>query len=135
MLQTKQKTFKDYIYINSLRWENKIVFEVSEEITNKNVIISPLILITFVENAVKYTSKLKGKHNIVIQLKVNDEELFFKCQNPYNAAYVLTDDWKSSGVGLKNTQKRLELLYPNQHELKIDDQKNQFIVTLKLRLC
>lgn len=126
---------KDYMYMNSLRWEDKIIFEVDEEIKNENVLISPLILITFVENAVKYTSKLKGENKVSIRLKVSDKELFFTCENPYNAEYVLTDDWKSSGIGLKNTKKRLELLYPNQHELKIEDRKDQFKVTLKLDIC
>ncbi|WP_420573437.1 sensor histidine kinase [Kordia sp.] len=134
-IQLDWEHIKDYIYINSLRWEDKITFDVSEDITNNNVLISPLILLTFVENAVKYTSKLKGKNKIAIGLKVSDEKLFFSCVNPYNNAYELTDDWKSSGIGLNNTKKRLALLYPNQHELKIDDQNNQFTVTLKLSLC
>ncbi|WP_298518940.1 sensor histidine kinase [uncultured Kordia sp.] len=126
---------KDFIYINSLRWEDKIVFEIDEEITNNKLLISPLILITFVENAVKYTSKLKGENRIVISLKINNEELFFTCKNPYNAEYVLSDDWESSGIGLKNTKKRLELLYPNRHELIIEDQNALFNVMLKLDLC
>ena len=134
-IATDWQHIKDFMYMNSLRWEDKIIFEVDEEITNKNVLISPLILITFVENAVKYTSKLKGENTIVIKLIANDKELFFTCVNPYNSSYILTDDWKSSGIGLKNTKKRLKLLYPNQHELKIEDQKDQFMVSLKLNLC
>lgn len=134
-IQLDWQHIKDYMYINSLRWEDKIIFDVKEEITNGNVLISPLILLTFVENAVKYTSKLKGENTISINLKINEKELFFTCVNSYNAEYILTDDWKSSGIGLNNTKKRLELNYPNQHELKIEDQNDQFAITLKLNLC
>lgn len=126
---------KDYIYINSMRWEDKIIFNVTEDIRNENVLIAPLILITFVENAVKYTSKLKGENTIRMDLKVTEETLLFRCENSYNPDYVLTEEWKSSGVGLKNTKKRLELLYPNRYSLHIEPKDNQFVVELKLDLC
>lgn len=134
-IQLDWQHIKDFIYINSLRWEDKIVFDVQEEITDKNVLISPLILLTFVENAVKYTSKLKGENKIAIRLTVSDKELFFICKNAYNSEYELTDEWKSSGIGLKNTKKRLELLYPNRHELKISAENGLFNVALKLDVC
>jgi LytS/YehU family sensor histidine kinase len=127
---------KDFISISKYRWENKLTFEINEEFDAKNHLISPLILITFIENAVKYTTKLKGNNHIIsIDLNVQNNELFLKCSNPCNSKYSLEKDWESSGIGLTNTIKRLGLLYPKNHNLKIEESKIMFVITLEMTLC
>lgn len=128
--------FKDFISINKYRWEDKLTFEISEEFESKNHLISPLILITFIENVVKYTSKQKGNNHIIsIDINIQNNELFFKCSNPCKLSYSLENDWESSGLGLKNTIKRLDLLYPKKHILTIEESETMFVITLKMTLC
>ncbi len=127
---------KDFISINKYRWEDKLTFEISEDFESKNHLISPLILITFIENAVKYTSKQKGNNHIIsIAINIQNNELFFKCSNPCNSTYSLENEWESSGLGLKNTMKRLDLLYPKKHSLIIEESETMFVITLKMTLC
>lgn len=135
-LKKDWKHLKDFISISKYRWEDKLIFKIDEDFDNQDLLISPLILITFVENAVKYTSKLKGDgHIITIDLNIQDCELSFKCANPYNSNYFLEKELESSGIGLKNTVKRLDLLYPKKYSLKIEEIENMFVSTLKMTLC
>ncbi|HAS44135.1 MAG TPA: hypothetical protein DCS93_26895 [Microscillaceae bacterium] len=125
---------KNYIGICELRWEGKIEFEIEENINDPTVLISPLLLMTFVENAIKYTSKIKGSQKISIQIKWADGCLFFDCKNPYDPAFNISDFSTSTGIGLKNTRQRLELLYPDKHTLTIDTNNSMFTVKLTVFL-
>ncbi|OJJ16762.1 hypothetical protein BKI52_33180 [marine bacterium AO1-C] len=123
---------KNYVSICEFRWEDKIEFEIEESIDDTTALISPLLLMTFVENAIKYTSKIKGQQKISIQMKLADGYLLFCCENPYNPTFNPSDFSTSTGIGLRNTQQRLELLYPNKHELTIN--KNAATFTIKLAM-
>lgn len=124
----------DFIKIHQLRWKDKITFEIEEEIEEELLFISPLILITFVENAIKYTSKLRGNNRIVINLKVLGEQLEFFCKNKYDPNSLLSKGLESDGIGLENTKKRLALLYPQRHHLQIDKKETCFAIVLKIEL-
>ncbi len=134
-VKTDWQHCKDFIAISTLRWEEKIIFDLKEEIHNESAFISPLIFITFIENAVKYTSKLKGENKIKIDLKVTEDQVSFQCSNIYDSNYMLSHKWESGGIGLTNTKKRLELLYPNKHDLIIQDDGTVFKVDLNILLC
>jgi sensor histidine kinase YesM len=126
---------KDFIEINRLRWGDKIEFVFTNEIENKKLQIAPLLLITFVENAVKYTSKLKGNHHTIeIEYLVKSNMLTFSSKNSFDKNYKLSDQWEESGIGLSNTKKRLDLMYKNQYELNIEMHDNIFTVHLSLEL-
>ena len=49
--------------------------------------------------------------------------------------YFLEKEWEFSGIGLKNTVKRLDLLYPKKYSLKIEENENMFVSILKMTLC
>ncbi|WP_299671786.1 histidine kinase [uncultured Polaribacter sp.] len=126
---------KDFIEINRLRWGEKINIIFTNKIENNQLQIAPLLLITFIENAVKYTSKLKGNyHKIEIEYMVKNNRLIFSCNNSFDKNYKLTTEWEESGVGLSNIQKRLDLMYKNQYNLQIGNTHAIFNVHLKLEL-
>ena len=83
--------------------------------------ISPFILMTFVENAFKHISRHTGKSNwINIKLKVNQQQMDVFIANsisPGETAQVVN----YGGIGLKNVQRRLDLVYPGQYELDIQN--------------
>ena len=100
---------------------------------NGNIKIAPLILITFIENAFKYVGFNEGKENrIAIELNYDSDidTLKFTIFNTKDI-FVNTAE-KSSGLGIANTKRRLELLYPERHLLEIDDQETGFTATLTL---
>ncbi|WP_281987071.1 sensor histidine kinase [Aquimarina aggregata] len=127
---------KDYISLQKERLTNKIEVIFSEDIDNPKKQIAPLLLIPFVENAFKYTSVLKGKkHTIKIRLKIQDNDFSFYCENPrLDAQKEIETNWEESGIGIKNTQNRLQLLYPDQYKLSIEESEALFKVMLSIAI-
>jgi LytS/YehU family sensor histidine kinase len=101
-----------------------------------NLFIAPFVLIPFIENAFKHVSRGKDKANwIKMGLYVEQQELHFEISNstssePEPSVELL----QHQGIGLKNVQRRLDLLYPAKHRLNIQDSEYQFRATLHLHL-
>ena len=91
-----------------------------------------MLLIPFVENAFKHLSHNgNGAHNTVsIELSRQDGEMQFCIQNTTEARPPET----YGGIGLKNVKRRLELLYPQKHQLDVAETAGWYRVDLKLKL-
>jgi LytS/YehU family sensor histidine kinase len=91
--------------------------------------IAPMLLIPLVENAFKH-SKFEDKANgwININLKVTEESLNLNVQNSLPDSSHSTDN--TGGIGLVNVRRQLELIYPDQFQLSIDEKDNIFSVEL-----
>ena len=99
--------------------------------------IAPFILMTFVENAFKHVSKHADQPNwirIVVNLDTERRQLNFSVANS-TAHHSLTDVVRYGGIGLKNVQRRLDLIYPGQHELEIQSNNSKFEVRLQLSIA
>lgn len=116
------------IALEKLRIRNpeKIIFE--KNIENENLEISPMLLVPFVENAFKHGDF--NEHEMKIDLKEENNILNFRIENQKRNG---SKD-HASGIGIGNVKKRLELIYPNKHELNISDSENLFVVELKIVL-
>jgi LytS/YehU family sensor histidine kinase len=99
-----------------------------------NLKIAPLLLIPFVENAFKYVSNHDKKDLNFIKSKIiiTGQELHFYIEN--SVEDTEKNDLKNSGIGLQNVKQRLQLIYPDKHELKISNFNNVFSVLLKIEL-
>jgi len=104
-----------------------IDFRVEGNITQAK--IAPMLLISFIENAFKHGNVQKGGW-IRIELKASSNELLFRCVNSIANRAQKKDP--ASGIGLKNVKKRLNLNYPNRHQLTINKSIHEFDITLKL---
>lgn len=96
--------------------------------------IAPLILIVFIENAFKHSQSSQAEDisiDIDIQLSENGQ-LNFVCKNNFQP--TSNTENLSQGIGLENVKKRLELLYPNAHQLDIREDGHQFEVHLSMQL-
>jgi len=101
--------------------------------TNYQNYIAPLILIVFVENAFKHSlSSQINDIQIVIKTKIEENQLFFECQNTF--LLQTNTQHLHQGIGLKNVISRLELLYPDNYKLEIDNSDNWYKVALKINL-
>lgn len=107
----------------------RIEFKQSGDLSGKQ--IAPMLLIPFVENAFKHSLTFNKKTEIIIHLEVINNQLQFYISNTINP-YRTQQEESASGLGLQNVMRRLELLYPNRHELKIEQEANNFIVYLNL---
>jgi sensor histidine kinase YesM len=95
--------------------------------------IAPLLLLPFFENSFKYgTNEMLEDAWISLDLVVKDDVLKFKLMN--GKARSRDSQIVSSGIGLQNVKKRLEMLYPESHTLRITEDEEIFIVQLSLKL-
>ena len=95
--------------------------------------IEPMLLIPFVENAVKHGVGLIDKPFIYVTLETTEHGLHFLVKNKKGKEEQIFKD-PSSGIGLKNVKRRLELLYPKKHVLTIEEDEVNFSVELNLTL-
>ena len=96
--------------------------------------IAPLILVVFIENAFKH-SQASQSENIHIEIDIQLTEggrLEFRCKN--NFLPDPNTESLSKGIGLKNVRKRLNLLYPQAHELSIQESDGVYDVRLSMQL-
>jgi two-component system, LytTR family, sensor kinase len=93
--------------------------------------IAPLLLLPFVENAFKYGVSTRECSPIHILLDIKEEALYFSISNHkhFNTTLRMADN---TGIGINNTRRRLDLLYPGRHELIINDKSNEFTVHLNI---
>lgn len=135
---SKEITYlQGYIELQKLRFGNDISIKIEMPETKRldTVYIEPMLLIPFVENAFKHGINIDNPL-IQINLRVNNNYLDFDVQNKFDDETDTNKD-SSSGIGLENIKSRLELLYANEHQLKITKQNNLFHIhlTLQLKSC
>lgn len=131
-LRNEIQFISNYIDLERIRHDNRLKLDLQIPAISNNYSIAPLILFCFVENAFKHgANKSSGESSVAIHLNINNDLLEFDVQN----SFVQTNMQKtSSGVGLKNVQERLNLIYPNNHNLQLDDNNGVFRATLSLKL-
>ncbi len=126
---------RNYINLQKMRFSNDLPVTITFTIEGNyaGLRIAPLILIPFIENAFKYGVKLEQKTDIQLALNFQNGEMEFTARNPI-FKNIQNVDGKTSGIGLKNTRKRLGILYPSKHKLSINDSGKEFLVKLLLNL-
>lgn len=130
MLESELKHLENYIAINQLRFINKlnICYEIIGDV--QFMMIIPLVLITFVENCFKHGELLDKENPLVIRLQMIENQLVFFTRNKKRTGHKE----KTMGIGLVNTQKRLELAYPDRHKLEVQDESEFFSYNLTINL-
>ncbi|MFD2567619.1 sensor histidine kinase [Pseudotenacibaculum haliotis] len=123
---------ENYVSLQKLRLANKdqVSLRIVGDIQSQR--ISPLILISFIENAFKYGIDTTEETSISITIDAYENDVTFNCVNRINKRKKKQDD--NSGIGIQNTKERLKLLYPEKHQLSIQEENNMFIVNLFLKL-
>lgn len=119
-----------FIELEKLRYPHDINVQFTVEGDINSVYISPLLLICFVENVFKHGDLRSPQHFITIHLRLLDKILHFETNNLIS----LHNHDTEGGIGLKNVVRRLSLLYPDKHTLKIYQKAEQFRVDLEIDL-
>ncbi|CAN5306270.1 hypothetical protein BH20BAC1_BH20BAC1_16410 [soil metagenome] len=123
----------NYIDLQLQRFGSKVSLVSNLEKTDSKLLIAPMLLIPFVENAFKHGTGLKEKGEINIELHSQAHKIEFIVTNRFDNRGNETKD-KDSGIGLQNVKRRLDLLYPERHSLQMRNQNNYFTVILRLNL-
>jgi sensor histidine kinase YesM len=127
------KMIKDYFVLEQVRYGNKLDVSLELPDDTKGLYIAPLLLLPFIENCFKHgTSHVLDQPWISLRITVEEDRMKMKLLNGKadgDAAPAPT-----GGIGIINVMRRLELLYPQKHQLNIKDEEDVFIVNLQLQL-
>jgi len=132
-LEKEINFLQNYIEIQKMRLDKNAVIRFNYDGTDLNLMVEPMILYPFVENAFKHGISYNSTSNIDILIKTENKKLFFEISNPL-ISNPQSSDKKSGGIGLKNVIKRLELLYPERHKITITETGDVFKVVLIIDL-
>jgi two-component system LytT family sensor kinase len=126
---------QDYVDLQRLRRDENCMVNFTCNAALKNFTIEPLLLIPFVENSFKHLSHYSnGKQNEVsINIERSNGEMKFDIFNTTEDKPP-SDLEKHGGIGLANVKRRLELLYPNRHQLNIRNEDDRYNVELKITI-
>ena len=131
----KELTFlQDYIELMKLRLNDKAQVSFDTPSSVKDVTLAPMLFLPFVENAFKHGISTQTQSCISIKLCQQGQTLHLEVKNTIFKSKNLLEE--SSGIGLTNTRRRLDLLYPGKYSLQADEQAadNTFRVQLKLNV-
>ena len=131
-LEKEIKMLEEYLNLQSLRTTEKVELQFIKDGDFDNYSIMPLTFIPFVENAFKFGISTHTNCFIHIRAGIDNGTLHFSCDN--SIATISKNYNSSSGVGLDNIRKRLELAYPNRHSLEINEDSTGFHVKLQINI-
>ncbi len=132
-LHKELRMIEDYISLEKIRYGNRLELHVDLPENTKDLFIAPLVLLPLVENCFKHgTSNMVEQPWINLEITLQGKQMQMKLLN--GKANRPGEKQPSAGIGLKNVQSRLSLLYPGKHELAITNEEEMFIVNLKLEL-
>ena len=131
-LEQEVEHLQNFLDLQKLRIhrEANVRFEMAGDWQGK--IIAPMLLEPFVENAFKHGNIHQAGAEIALSLQVAQDRLHFLVKNTVDHQTHQKDAY--SGIGLANIRKRLELLYPNRHSLRIQPEKNMYSVDLTIQI-
>jgi hypothetical protein len=119
----------NFVELQKTRLGNTVTINYKVEGNQYGKCITPLILISFIENAFKHGVNPNQDSEIKIQINIEEENLYLFVSNN-----KVKSNPSESGIGLQNTIERLSHLYPNTHELTIDDNQETYTITLKIKV-
>ncbi|MGB0837398.1 MAG: sensor histidine kinase [Flavobacteriaceae bacterium] len=120
---------KNYIELHKIRYKKEVEIEIEEQI-NTDTLVAPLMYIILLENAFKHgVESLAENAYIHVKLVETQEFISFEIENNYEPRSTAD----SHGIGLDNLKKRLNLLYHNRYNLKVDKQDQTYRTSLKIK--
>lgn len=133
-LENEIDYLKNYIALQQLRFENQLQLSFSVYGNVENHSIEPFLILPFIENSYKYCLDENNQGWITIAINVSEEWLVVKIENSLPENFNTQTDNVSSGIGIANVKRRLELLYPEKHVLTIKNETVSFFVSLKIKI-
>lgn len=129
-LKDEIKFIGNYIQLFSRRFDGNIHVNFKVENTIGMERIPSLLLIHFVENALKHGISSEAEQPITIQLAIRNNSLFFKVENHY----IASENYDKTGIGYKNIRQRLNLLFPKSHVVNLNQTDDFYGVELQIPL-
>lgn len=120
-LLSKELAFvRDYIQLMKLRMQASTRISYLEPQQYEDIQVAPMLLLPYIENAFKHGISATGRNDIHMEISVAGRQLTMKVENViHRSNHIEQALQEGSGIGLQNTLRRLELLYPGKFSLDI----------------
>ena len=137
LLSREVEFIKDYIGIMKLRLRDntKVIFAVPDQLHEKS--ISPMLLLPFVENAFKHGVDDTAISTIFVEIEQDSKGIILKVVNGiFTRPEYSEPEKEDKGIGLINTRRRLDLLYPDKYNLQtnMDTKAAKYELNLQITL-
>ena len=130
-LRKEIELIENYLTLEKIRYGKRVHIAFTTSIQEEGK-IAPLLLLTFIENAFKHgVSQELNKAEVKIDLQSTEETIQFCIENTI-PSIGLSDASSKEGIGITNVSKQLNLLYPNKHQLSINNQEDLYQVKLNI---
>lgn len=125
---------QDYIKLMQLRLTDKVTVQLTPPHPMTDIPIAPMLFLPFIENAFKHGVSATQPSRIEIVIRQDGAKIHVEVRNTLFPAKQSASLEESNGIGLVNTRRRLDLLYPGRYELDVqeDRQENEYKVHLEL---
>ena len=134
-IQDEIAYINNYVEFEKMRIGERLALTVEfEDFTGRNIRIAPMLMVVFVENAFKHSKNSTDSVFIHISLKTWENRILFSVVNSYSERERRKEGDEHSGLGLENVKKRLELLYPGEHHLVIEDSDSTYKVMMQIKM-
>jgi LytS/YehU family sensor histidine kinase len=132
-LERELEYLRNYIDLQRMRFDGDVAIDFQIDGVMRACTIEPMLLIPFVENAFKHGVSFVQNPTINVNFSIDNGHLNFRVENQIGQ---LKDESKeaSSGIGMKNVLRRLELLYPGKHHIDVTNTGEIFRVVLEISL-
>ncbi|MFK7935472.1 MAG: sensor histidine kinase [Saprospiraceae bacterium] len=133
-LERELNLVQNYLDLESLRYGEKLKLSFTKKVTDPTIKIAPLILLSLVENAFKHGVR-KSIKGAWVEIKIEDKnnELHCTVANSKSANPIATPT-AHKGIGSGNVQRQLDLIYPDRHDLEIEETVDTYTAHLKIIL-
>lgn len=132
LLEDEINYISNFIELQKLRLDRSVKLEYDSLEYIPALQIAPMLLIPFIENAFKHG--VNSEQNSHIRIKTSMHNTAFRLSVVNNKVTIQRDIAERSGLGIENTRHRLDLIYPSNHLLVINDTENEFSVSLHINL-
>lgn len=130
LLSKEIEYIEKFIALHQIRSNNADYVHFSVKGDSPNLSISPMLFIPFIENAFKHVTDKKASPAIDILITINKATIYFECSNNFRDEPIV--DTEHSGLGDGLIRRRLQLLYPDKHELDITTTNQIYKVALTI---
>lgn len=128
-LDEEVEYIQEYVGLQSLRLNGMTKVRLDINITDGEIMMPPMLLITFVENCFKHGVSPVEESEILISLRQEDSKIIFSTSNRIFPVKKIGEH-----MGIENCRRRLALLFPQSHSLLIKNEDSVFNVRLTIDL-
>ncbi|WP_026210283.1 sensor histidine kinase [Flexithrix dorotheae] len=131
ILLAKELEYMDkYIALQKIRTSNANYVNYQVNGTANGKTIAPMVFIPFLENAFKHTNNKKLQNAINIDIQIEENAVKMKCENKFDPTRKPTNGY--NGLGNELIKKRLNLIYPERHQLEVVKKNESYMVSLTI---